>query len=1289
MAQLHFFTDLDLLNSQNPLDGFGPLNGTSDTFFRLTSLHTASADPNAYAVVGGQVLVQSSSASASLVNIILRPSEQTLARFSSVKYYIYRGIKKSSLIQLVNGAEQLLPADPNDPDSLISLIHRSQQEYNQSYDKEQGNAEGTTTDQPSINALGIHYSPGYPAARSDSSYLDDLFLDRESPYELLHVPAGTKLGKFAATGFGFEIMVEGGGFDPQLGSVRGSEQMLSVPAMPSSPLSSVLGNRRQREVIFNYIDPCAWYGMHVTAAGVLAGSSAGGFVEKAGEAIHTDILKPKFVNSDRIYLDIRNEHSQGLTYNSNYGDDIKLGFGSQQGLATVPYASDDWPIRIIRNSDVVAVDPSVSGDRVGIHLALPKGDNGRPVLYLSYSHRAEGYPMLPQNRQAFMAPSVGSTWTDAMTIATPSLSGGGTEIIPYYHKLNYFRRFDANAQLAPSVVPTRHYLDNLFAADMLPRTIGSEAGIRFVSGIREAFVDAESELGFAGVYSTGVAVYTDANGDNQRVLFYGLIKELFSGYSGGLIPPSSLPSGAIDMGSFLEYLTKTSAMYINVYCRDLNLLGGVRNYLALSPKRDFWGLKSRDTVIALGLTHLELTSLLADASSLDESIHPKFIRGHDVEHTADSNGNGFARISVKLHGLGAGAMYNDLPTGSSLPMYTEDGLLLSTHEFTTAEGLKVVDPADDIIWMNDERSNGTVVYRLGAWQEKTHWPLYNTDGTYLIVDGIPALVPFGTRVVLLGRKNLDFSTRTRKTCFRIAVWHGGEIRDCFIEENALRNAKIPRIINDASYRYPSVALEAFMNDAAFTIDSAEQFHFGDVRDPVLAGDDPDLHPITRLLNRVKRRVLGIGQAPQEDSLMKRFMEGQLLPLYQERLQVDIRYRNIVGAIKQARNFPVVFEIDEDRERRIDKPATIEYFNSINGYRGIQNKVIALEFSQPGTGGPIAGSITLEYNGQGAVLQLGQNLDELGGRLRNTIGELYTLGDYDALTISGGMTETKEGNEPVIHKWAKIRFAATTEFAPDLLSITSTDIDSPVPTTVRIASKYQVIPLSMVWRDYLKDINDDYDVPLEDSSRLRMLSESIPNFQTGEPTVYATHKFEVLRNELGLVLEMCDSFSDPAVEATPEVQWLRQVAQPIPGQPGKYYVYDAIEIVLMGSAVWADEVGSDDVFLQGSNSLFVLIDQSLGYINSNPVLSVLIHEGTQTGAYISLRDTHQLNKPNFEEIWTEVQSRGVEYLDDPDPYPEPNPRFGNPRLALRQTFFQFNPALALVYLDYYCDLLEVN
>ena len=111
-----FFTDANAqashptsyLNVQTAAQAYGPLpaSGGNDEY-RVTSLHTASFHPTAYAVCDGIVCVQRIPNTA-LLNIVLRPLVQPALNLAPVKYVIYKGILENSLI---NGAEVASPGN--------------------------------------------------------------------------------------------------------------------------------------------------------------------------------------------------------------------------------------------------------------------------------------------------------------------------------------------------------------------------------------------------------------------------------------------------------------------------------------------------------------------------------------------------------------------------------------------------------------------------------------------------------------------------------------------------------------------------------------------------------------------------------------------------------------------------------------------------------------------------------------------------------------------------------------------------------------------------------------------------------------------------------------------------------------------------------------------------------------------------------------------------------------------------------------------------------------------------
>ena len=118
---MHFFTDIDLLQGQTGAQSFGAkVASNGNDIFQVTSQHSASASPKAYAVCKGKILVQPDEAEPLLVNIILKPEHQP-ANCPPILYYIYRGILKSSLVD----GDIIIPDTDNEANTLTKSINEA------------------------------------------------------------------------------------------------------------------------------------------------------------------------------------------------------------------------------------------------------------------------------------------------------------------------------------------------------------------------------------------------------------------------------------------------------------------------------------------------------------------------------------------------------------------------------------------------------------------------------------------------------------------------------------------------------------------------------------------------------------------------------------------------------------------------------------------------------------------------------------------------------------------------------------------------------------------------------------------------------------------------------------------------------------------------------------------------------------------------------------------------------------------------------------------------------------
>lgn len=453
MSKLYFFTELDLLNSQTANQAYGPVLNSETTHYRVTSLHSATGQPMAYAMMDGMVLVQESSPGSNTVSLILRPTSQPAAlNFARVKYIIYRGIFRQSLIS-PNGQE-IAPAVTND---LTEEIWRQQNMYNVI----QG-----TNDPPSSRILGIHLSA---SAQGSDLFLDQAELARafdrkDSPFQLPVVKAGMSIGGFEAAGFGIEILTSGLGWEATFGEARRTETIIQVPAFnPQGTDSEKLENLHQRERILNYIDPCAFFGLFFRE-GMMAKIVAGASFVPLENADHIySLVQDKFFTKDFFYLDIRNEHNHSLNYYRNFGEGREVRTDVQpSGPVSESYDTHDWPI--YRRHVLRFVNPGATSD---ISLRIHKGGYEKAAAYVAQDFYQD---MLPNPRNRLRNVDIQGIGDHAkpVVLSIPRDTNGST--LCYYLSLRFLRRIPDPGVVqvfGDLVLRTEHYIDNLFALDRL------------------------------------------------------------------------------------------------------------------------------------------------------------------------------------------------------------------------------------------------------------------------------------------------------------------------------------------------------------------------------------------------------------------------------------------------------------------------------------------------------------------------------------------------------------------------------------------------------------------------------------------------------------------------------------------------------------------------------------------------------------------------------------------------------------------------------------------------------
>lgn len=638
MAKFFFFTDIDNVDTQTDADAFGPVIGALNTQFRVTSIHRAVAGktPNAYAVCAGQLMVQE--AGNNLVNLILRPTEQPPFSFPEVKFFIYRGVQRASL---VSGTD-VAPATNND---LTKSIWESQQKRNTS---------SGASEKPPAGALGVDITGNGP--------IDESFFRENVSFQLPHVEPGWSLGEFDPAQFGFEIMVHAPGFDPKLPLVRTARNVIDVPELAGQPKQAEQFEYwHDKEAILNYIDPCAFFGGFYSRA--LKVKHAGGSVSKKKQnEIYDDVLKGAhltapadgvFFNRQTTYLDIRNEYNHSLNYFKNYGTnysttELRCAFKAGGNLSARNYYDNSWPLMIIKNSELSANNTSRKNL---IRLSLPSGngDNPYPTLYISAGFLSDLFPREPKDKSKLIDLNLSAGFTNEVSLAIPNRSNqGSTQAISSYIKLKYFKRIGPHSVTPPvssgTVIRAGSFLDNIFAPFNLKIPFAGSGKIQTTFYDSEVFVDMTLAGGYDFVGSVGIM----DDGTNYTFILNPKIVRSSNNKKNGAVPLSGEKSSAKDIWSLIaSKLKRKKVQRSTLEFSDPNNNVG---YLEIVDEEGDLSVKHDEPYFGITLIACRKADLQAIDTTIFTARSPIYMGANNLVRYADRLGQEYWNFDISLNG---------------------------------------------------------------------------------------------------------------------------------------------------------------------------------------------------------------------------------------------------------------------------------------------------------------------------------------------------------------------------------------------------------------------------------------------------------------------------------------------------------------------------------------------------------------------------------------------------------------------------------------------------------------
>ncbi|MGQ0826943.1 MAG: hypothetical protein ACT4ON_00975 [Bacteroidota bacterium] len=473
-SSIYFFTDVEI-NPQDETQAFGPVSTSPADKYRVTSIHSASHDPKAIAIVDGSIVAVKDLDDSSLITLVLKPknqiSEITGLRFPSIKYILYKGILKSSLIR-TNGSAEIIsgPLENN----LAKKLNQTQDLINREKEKisEPPLVAGSITDLPSAKLLKLDPS----IVLSPETNIDILFYRPENVlFESPSVLGGWHIGDFDGKKFGIEIIFDDVRTESLVKNAQHVETLI-IPPTSEATTEDRFNRKTKKEEVLNYMDLCAFYGSLYAfkkikyikkIAKVELDPNDSDFIETQDFGdIYNKILVPIFKNKNVVYIDIRNEFNRSFNYLENYKNDIKLKSGTKNYYEL-------WPILTVSDVNSYELESNFDKDFNILELEIPvsenKKENKDPFLYISNGYiKGRKFPeelvgvkkfINTRNKiNGFLKPLelVFPNWI------IPGATSGSTLPISFYSRIKYLKNGKSESSDTDLVHRSVEYIDNIF-----------------------------------------------------------------------------------------------------------------------------------------------------------------------------------------------------------------------------------------------------------------------------------------------------------------------------------------------------------------------------------------------------------------------------------------------------------------------------------------------------------------------------------------------------------------------------------------------------------------------------------------------------------------------------------------------------------------------------------------------------------------------------------------------------------------------------------------------------------
>ena len=643
MAKVHFFCEASKLIDQNSLqvpgikEEFGP-RGTD--IFNVTSRHKISSTANVYAMFSGSVVYQYDGNDSAFLNVILKVKDPTIFNGIPVKYIIYRGIDKDSLLEPTTGTnafENLTSQSGNHVNAKVNPVDGAPKKYYHL-------------------GLGIQNTNPPPTNHQYLASNEDLdLIFNTSLGAKVEVAAGDILGQCSDI-IGVEVILENFWNKPKVEILRDTVTLKDTtsPAVEGGhkiDVSSISGTaeiKAEREKILNYMDVCA-----------LLGCLSNPTIAPIDEANLQSHIFNKFENKNKVYISIKNENNLSLDFYEEYGSVVggnytnylKFEDSGEAIHKTSYWLSDVWPIHIVNNA-FLHIAENRTDNIAKLKFALPKGHNTElrcflthaPIFKMNLDTISDGYRIEKKKFENIGEHKGDSEITSFFDLGIPQFDA--TTIKPFYIEIIYLKQKvsptddiynSTSSSYNGKYIGSAHSLSNLFCAKPLSYYTKQADGMGLYAAFdgNIGYVDAKENIDssgnklngkvkYKGMYQTGFAI------DTNNITFFAIPFSVENIISNQL--NVKMVTGATHrLTGFFKSISKNIIGDISVSKKETDAASGSLTLLDIGGKKGRKEAFDGNTILAISFTRSEYAAAIEPMlTNYQNELHPTFLKINTV-----------------------------------------------------------------------------------------------------------------------------------------------------------------------------------------------------------------------------------------------------------------------------------------------------------------------------------------------------------------------------------------------------------------------------------------------------------------------------------------------------------------------------------------------------------------------------------------------------------------------------------------------------------------------------------